>query len=117
MATDFTDGKTFPRRGREPLGETLWLGRVFDKARAAANGTIHDYIYPCPMDVGVMQRWGITPDDFDAALATHRTDEAISQWLAARTTPERIRAANEWLLIEKSSNLDRQDEEEHAGIA
>jgi hypothetical protein len=116
MATDFRDGKTFPRRGRDPIGNAFWLLRVFDKARAAANDTIYDYIYPCPMDKGVMERWGVTPDEFDAAIKTHKTDKSIYEWLRSRTTPERIEAANQWLLAEKLENLDRQDAEEAAGI-
>jgi hypothetical protein len=114
MATDFRDGKTFPRRGREPIGEALWLARVSDKARAAAAGTIHDYIYPCPMDKGVFERWGITPEQFDEAVRTHANDEALAQWLHDRTTPEKIQAANHWLVTEKIGNLDRQDSEEGA---
>jgi Domain of unknown function (DUF5069) len=116
MATDFRDGKSFPRRGRSPLGgNVLWLARVFDKARAEAAGTIHDYIYPCPMDKGVMERWGVTPDQFDAAIRAHTTDDQILQWLRERVTPEQIEAANQWLLTEKRENLDRQDAEE--GVA
>ncbi len=114
MPTDFRDGKTFPRRGRQPLGDALWLARVFDKARASAAGTIHDYIYPCPMDQGVMERWGITPEDFDAAIRTHTSDEAIHAWLIERTSPDRIRTANDWLVKEKIENLNRQDSEEGA---
>jgi hypothetical protein len=116
MATDFRDGKTFPRRGRDPLGEALWLRRVFDKARASAAGTIHDYIYPCPMDKGMMERWGITPDDFDAAILTHTTDESLLEWLTSRVPPDRIRKANEWLLREKLENLNRQDAEEGVAV-
>jgi hypothetical protein len=116
MATDFRDGKTFPRRGREPLGEALWLARLFDKARAAAGGTLFDYIYPCPMDKGVMERWGITPDEFDAAIETHPADDTLYRWLLTRSTPERIRAANDWLLNEKVASLDKQDSEESATI-
>ncbi len=116
MATDFRDGKTFPRRGREPIGEALWLARLFDKARAAAAGTIFDYIYPCPMDKGVMERWGITPDEFNAAIGAHASDDALYRWLQTRTTPERIRVANDWLLDEKIANLDRQDSEESVTI-
>ena len=112
MATDFRDGKTFPRRGRQPIGEYYWLARVFDKARAAANGTIFDYIYPCPMDKGVMERWGVTPAEFNDALRAHHTDQEMLSWLQERTTPERIREANEWLANEKLENLDRQDSEE-----
>ena len=115
MATDFRDGKTFPRRGRYELGGAYWLARVFDKARASANGTIHDYIYPCPMDQGVLQRWGVSPGEFDAATRTNTTDEAILSWLQARTTPQQIEAANRWLVSEKLENLERQDSEEGAG--
>ncbi len=112
MATDFRDGKTFPRPGRMAMGDALWLARVFDKARAAANDTIYDYIYPCPMDKGVMERWGITPEEFDAAIQTHTGDAEILEWLRSRATPEQIEAANRWLLEEKLENLDRQDSEE-----
>ncbi len=117
MATDFTDGKTFPRRGRERIGEALWLARLIDKARASAAGTIYDYIYPCPMDRGVLERWGIAPEQFEGALREHASDEAVFRWLTLHTTPERIRKANAWLLETKRSNLDRQDAEEGVGIS
>ncbi|MDQ6823509.1 MAG: DUF5069 domain-containing protein [Candidatus Eremiobacteraeota bacterium] len=112
MATDFRDGKTFPRRGREAMGQVLWLARMTDKARAAAAGTIHDYIYPCPMDEGVMERWGITSSIFDAAIQQFANDEAIARWLQEHVPEERIRRANAWLVAEKRENLDRQDAEE-----
>jgi Domain of unknown function (DUF5069) len=112
MATDFRDGKTFPRRGREAIDGVLWLARVSDKARAAAAGTIFDYIYPCPMDKGVMERWGITPDEFNAAIKAHTTDAELLQWLRARTTDAKVASANRWLVKEKIENLDRQDAEE-----
>jgi hypothetical protein len=111
MATDFRDGKSFPRRGRDVYGGYMWLLRVFDKGRAAADGTIHDYIYPCPMDKGIFERWGITPEQFDEALRTHRSDEAILGWLKERVGDNARDAANAWL-GEKVSNLDRQDAEE-----
>jgi hypothetical protein len=114
MATDFRSGKDFPRRGRTECGGYLWLLRAFDKARAAADGTIFDYIYPCPMDKGVMERWGLTPAEFDVAIAANRTDEAILAWLEARVDDAHRDAANRWLLEEKASNLDRQDAEEGA---
>ena len=112
MPTDFRSGTVFPRRGRDTLGGFLWLARVFDKARAARDGTIHDYIYPCPMDRGVFDRWGITSNAFDAAIATRDTDEEILEWLSARVSDTKSDAANQWLLGEKNANLDRQDAEE-----
>lgn len=117
MATDFRDGKTFPRRGRTSLGSALWLARVFDKARASAAGTIHDYIYPCPMDKGVFERWGVSPNEFDEAIRAHTSDDAILTWLQSRAPQSSIDAANRWLLTEKTGNLDRQDAEEGAGTS
>lgn len=112
MPTDFRDGKTFPRRGRDSIGDALWLARISDKARASAAGTIHDYIYPCPMDRGVIERWGITVEAFEAALARNATDEKLYAWLVANVPMEKIRRANLWLTQERQENLDRQDREE-----
>jgi len=112
MPTDFRDGKTFPRRGRDQYGGFLWLLRVFDKGRAAQGGTIHDYIYPCPMDKGVFERWGIKPDEFTAAVETRSTDESILEWLKTRVGDAGREAANRWVRDEKKASLDKQDAEE-----
>ncbi len=90
----------------------MWLARVFDKARAARDETLHDYIYPCPMDRGVFDRWGITARMFDAAHDSCDTDEAILTWLRARATDARRDEANRWLLDEKRTNLEKLDAEE-----
>jgi hypothetical protein len=112
MATDFRSGRDFPRRGREVFGGHNWLLRVFDKARAAKHGTIHDYIYPCPIDRAVFEIWGIPSTEFDAALATCTTDDQILAWLDARVTPAQRDAANTYVLVERKHNLDKQDVEE-----
>lgn len=112
MPTDFRDGKTFPRRGRAPLDGFLWLARVIDKGRAAAAGTIHDYIYPCPMDRGVFNLWRISAEQFDAALREHSNDKGMLEWVRVRVMPADREAANRWLLEERRGNLDRQDREE-----
>jgi hypothetical protein len=108
---DFRDGKTFPRRGREALGEFLWLARVVDKARAEANQTEDGYIYPCPMDRAVMNRWGISPREFTVAISERPTDDQILAWLSERVTHDQTRAANGWVLRQQSA-LDRHDAEE-----
>jgi hypothetical protein len=112
MPNDFRDGKTFPRRGREAIGDALWLLRASDKGRAAAAGTIYDYVYPCPMDRGMMERWRVTLDEFDDALQRNPTDELLYAWFNQRVRPDDVRVANEWLVNERSENLDRQDSEE-----
>jgi hypothetical protein len=116
MPTDFRDGKTFPRRGREPSGDALWLLRVSDKGRAYLAGTIHDYIYPCPMDQGVMERWKVTRKEFEDALVRYPTDDLLRAWLHDRVTPQDLQRANEWLLNERTENLDRQDAEEASAV-
>jgi hypothetical protein len=112
MATDFRSGKDFPRRGRDKIGNFNWLPRVFDKARAARDQTIHDYIYPCPIDRGVLERWGLTPAEFDQAIQTIDTDEDILAWVKARVSEERLETANTWVLVDKAASLDKQDAEE-----
>ncbi len=112
MATDLRSGHDFPRRGRDALDGYLWVLRAFDKARAAANGTLHDYIYPCPMDKGVFERWGISVADWDSAVRACTTDDAILAWVAAHVDATHRDAANAWLTGDKSGNLDRQDSEE-----
>ena len=90
----------------------MWLARVFDKARASANGTIHDYIYPCPIDEDMLEHWGITPDEFDEAIQVNRDDDSIAAWVQSKAPDGSARAANELLIREYSRNLDRQDREE-----
>jgi hypothetical protein len=112
MATDFRGGKAFPRRGRDQIGGFYWLARVFDKARARRDDTIFDYIYPCPLDRGVFERWGITSDQFDEALKTIDTDEGILAWVKTRVSDAQRDAANHWVIVEKVASLDKQDAEE-----
>jgi len=112
MATDFRSGRDFPRRGRDEFGGFYWLLRVFDKARAARNGTIHDYIYPCPLDRGVFERWGITSQEFDTALATCQTDDQILAWVKGRVSDAKREETNRWVIVEKAKSLDKQDSEE-----
>lgn len=111
MPTDFRDGKTFPRRGREALGDFLWLGRLIDKARATANRTQDGYIYPCPMDRAMMRQWGIRSADFTAAIGECESDDQMLAWLSSQVTPDRMHAANAWLTRQKDT-LDRHDAEE-----
>jgi 2-methylisocitrate lyase-like PEP mutase family enzyme len=111
---DFRDGRGFPRRGRLALDDFLWLARVSDKARAAAAGTIDDYVYPCPIDHGMLERWGISPGEFDAAIYRYRSDDALLAWVSSRVSHQARDAANAWLLETKMENLERQDKEECA---
>jgi hypothetical protein len=89
----------------------LWLARVFDKARATGNQTQDGYVYPCPMDRAMMRHWGISPREFTTAAGELSGDDQILAWLCERVTPDRMHAANTWLLRQGAA-LDRHDAEE-----
>lgn len=63
-----------------------------------------------------MERWRITPEEFNEALRRNHTDESLFAWFSDRVRAEDIRAANDWLLRERTENLDRQDAEEVAPV-
>jgi len=89
----FSQWKRLPRRGRDRIGDFYWLARVFDKARAKRDDTIFDYIYPCPIDRGVFERWA-SLGAVRRALKTIDTDEAILAWakshISMRSAKRRI---------------------------
>jgi hypothetical protein len=112
MATDFRSGKDYPRRGRERIGEYYWLARIFDKARASRDGALYDYKYPCPIDRGTLERWGISPETFTEAVRNINSDAEIYAWVKERVSDAQREAANRWVLVERAENLDQQDAEE-----
>ena len=88
-----------------------------DKGRASAAGTIHDYIYPCPMDQGHDRALGHHADGVRrGACGAIRPTTLLYAWFDRARAREDDRAANEWLLRERSENLDRQDAEEGAAV-
>ena len=113
MATDFRSGHDFPRSARETYGGFTYLLRAFDKGRAARNGTIHDFIYPCPIDLGVFEKWGITADEFTAALETCTSDEQILAWVRERVPQAKRDAADRYLVETWLRQLDKHDREEN----
>jgi Domain of unknown function (DUF5069) len=66
------------------------------------------------MDRGMMERWGITPEEFSQAIARHNTDAAMLRWVQSKVSDAHTDAANSWLSTEKFTSLNRQDREENA---
>jgi len=65
-------------RGREVvIGDVPWLARMTDKARAKADGTIGEYIYPCPMDQRLLSASGISAEDFLDIATKNKTDDDV----------------------------------------
>ncbi len=66
-----------PRSRHLAMGGVPWLPRITDKARAKLQGTIGDYIYPCPADRKFLERLGISAEQFTEIIASCTTDEEV----------------------------------------
>jgi hypothetical protein len=79
-----------PRPRDLVIGGIPWIARMSDKARAKANGSIGEYIYPCPVDRRVLAELGVSADEFlDIAVAV-KTDAGL-----VKQVRERRRSSNE----------------------
>lgn len=74
-----------PRSGSTMVGGVPWLGRMIDKARLEAEGTIDilDLEYPCPMDRGLLSQLGIDAKTFQQIVTESSGDDEILQALQA----------------------------------
>jgi predicted PurR-regulated permease PerM len=67
---------TPPRRWSDELGGIRWLPRMIDKARAAMQGALGDYLYgQCPVDRGLLRALGITYKDFTGIVRAGGHDD------------------------------------------
>ena len=69
-------GLDWKPRGRDlVIGGFPWLARITDKARAKLDGTIGDYIYPCPADQKFLEEHNLAADEFTQMVKENPTDE------------------------------------------
>lgn len=102
---------SFPRSMREKLEGYVHLARMIDKCRAVLAGTEGEYIYPCPMDVRLLEYAGITADQFTAAVNANHTDEGVAQWFrqaAQAHPPAELESWNEMMLRRGPSTPEKQ---------
>ena len=71
---------------RAKLEGHVHLARMIDKCRAVLAGTEGEYIYPCPMDVRLLDFAGLTDAQFTAAVRSHPTDEGVAAWFRQTAT-------------------------------
>ena len=76
-----------PRSPRVQLAGYVHLGRMVDKCRATLNGTLGDYIYPCPMDQLLLDYTGIAAKSFTEAVKSSSSDEAVAEWFRTTAKP------------------------------
>jgi len=85
-----------PRRWSEEVGGIKWLPRIIDKARAAMNGTLGDYLYgQSPMDRGLLRALGLSYKEFTNIVRRAGDDEQVLTMLRDRV-PEGVELAKRW---------------------
>jgi Domain of unknown function (DUF5069) len=103
--------RSFPRSMREKLEGYVHLARMIDKCRAVLAGTEGEYIYPCPMDMRLLEFAGLTDTQFTDAVRVNPTDEGVAQWFRKTATPHppaELEAWNEMMVKRGPSSAEKQ---------
>lgn len=105
--------KKYPRAGDTRLRGYPWLARMIDKARASNEGTLGDYIYPCPVDKELLTELDLTGEEFGEIVRESGTDEEVLDRLGLPSHYDP--AVDAWameFLTNRHDSLVRQAEEE-----
>jgi hypothetical protein len=104
----------FPRAGETVLGGYPWLARMIDKARAYNEGTLGDYIYPCPIDKELLAEINFTGEEFAEIVEQCQTDAEVLGMLdlPEENTDPAVRRWTIEFLTNRHDSLTRQAEEE-----
>jgi hypothetical protein len=97
---------------RVKLEGYIHLARMIDKCRAVLAGTEGEYIYPCPMDIRLLEYTGITAEQFTAAVQESPTDEGVAEWFRHSAKHHCGTELNEWnetMLKRGPSTPEKQD--------
>jgi len=84
LALDLT--QTYPRSPRATLGGYVLAARILDKCRALVNNTMGAYKYGSSIDRLFFDFSGITPEQFQSAVAQGLNDEQFETWLKQNAT-------------------------------
>lgn len=86
-----------PRRWSDEIGGVKWLPRLADKARAAINGKLGNYLYgQSPMDRNLLRTLGLSYKEFTALVRQTGDDDAALVAALEKRTPEGMEGAREW---------------------
>lgn len=86
-----------PRRWSEELGGIVWLPRMIDKARAAMNGALGDYLYgQSAIDRGLLRALGLTYRDFTTIVRRAGDDDEKVLALLQLNCGRDMEAARRW---------------------
>jgi len=105
-----------PRSPRVRLGGFVHLPRLLDKARAFCAEKNGGFVYPCPMDLRLLDFVGIDPETFLSAVRTGKSDTEMLAWMSDHASPVRrpheILAWSSWM-----ENAAPGDPQRHANFA
>lgn len=96
-----------PRKARDAVDGIVFLPRSIDKARALLpGGAIGDYTIPGFTET-MLKKFGVTVDDFVAAVRDAQSDDDVVAWVKAHATPGGIEAWNQFANNREIYNGDR----------
>lgn len=104
---------SFPRSMRFTMEGYVHLARMIDKCRAVLSGTEGEYIYPCPMDIRLLEFAGITADQFTAAVKGNPTDEGVAKWFRGIAQHHASAELEEWNRMMLSRGPSTQEKQEY----
>ncbi len=96
-----------PRAPRAEMAGIVFLARTIDKIRATLpGGNLGAYTIP-GFSAMLLEALGIALDDFTSEVAKATSDEEVSSYVRASTTPEKIAAWNTLILARLPRGGDR----------
>lgn len=104
---DLSTGR--PRKARDSVAGIVFLPRSIDKARAVLpGGELGEYTIPGFTET-MLKNFGVTVDDFVAAVRDAATDDDVAAWVRSHATPGGVDAWNEFANNREIYNGDRAD--------
>jgi hypothetical protein len=84
-----------PRSPKKTLLGYMHLPRMMDKCRAVHQETLGEYIYPCPLDQGLLDFLGVTSEGFLEGVKG-KSDEESERWIRQMATPHTPGEIQDW---------------------
>jgi hypothetical protein len=99
--------KSPPRKPHAELGGIIFLPRSIDKARATlSGGERNEYNVP-GFTTRMLEKLGITPDDFIAAVAAAKSDDDVLAYVREHSAQAQIDEWNAFVKAAQPRNGDR----------
>lgn len=101
--------RDFPRSPRDLLGGWVHLARMIDKVRAKEAGKLGEYIYPCPLDMRLLDFLELDSEDFHRAVIEKVSENEILDWVKLNSrsrSTEEIEGWNREFLTRKPDDAE-----------